>query len=58
MTEVRCPNCGRSILNPKENPHRPFCSERCRMIDLSRWLDGEYVISEPAPEGVVPADED
>jgi endogenous inhibitor of DNA gyrase (YacG/DUF329 family) len=28
------------------------------MIDLSRWLDGEYVISEPAPEGVVPADED
>jgi hypothetical protein len=31
-------------------PHRPFCSERCRSIDLGSWLDGAYRISTPASE--------
>ena len=38
----------------KDNRWRPFCSERCRLVDLSHWLGGEYVIPgpDPAPEHV------
>ncbi len=37
----------------EDAPHRPFCSERCKMVDLGRWLDGTYKITEPAsPEGL------
>ena len=36
---------------PADPAWRPFCSERCRMADLGRWLGGEYrVPAEPAPE--------
>ncbi|MBM4359103.1 MAG: DNA gyrase inhibitor YacG [Deltaproteobacteria bacterium] len=41
MTSPRCPICQRSALEPSS---RPFCSERCRTIDLARWLDGAYRI--------------
>jgi endogenous inhibitor of DNA gyrase (YacG/DUF329 family) len=37
-----------------EWPHYPFCTRRCRLIDLGRWLDEEYGIA-PDPEGEVPA---
>jgi endogenous inhibitor of DNA gyrase (YacG/DUF329 family) len=44
---VRCPNCG-SRQPWVGNPHRPFCSLRCRLIDLGRWLDERYrVEAEP-----------
>jgi endogenous inhibitor of DNA gyrase (YacG/DUF329 family) len=36
----RCPVCGR----PAAAAHDPFCSERCRQIDLGRWLKGAYHI--------------
>lgn len=42
---LRCPQCGKVI--EERGPHFPFCSERCRLVDLSRWLDGEYRISRP-----------
>ena len=35
-----CPVCGR----PAAVAHRPFCSPRCRDVDLGRWLKGLYVI--------------
>jgi endogenous inhibitor of DNA gyrase (YacG/DUF329 family) len=36
--------------HPAAEPWRPFCSERCRLLDLARWLDGAYrVPAEPAP---------
>jgi endogenous inhibitor of DNA gyrase (YacG/DUF329 family) len=38
---VRCPTCA-SVTSWAENPHRPFCSSRCRLIDLGRWLDERY----------------
>ncbi|OLP55025.1 DNA gyrase inhibitor YacG [Rhizobium rhizosphaerae] len=44
-----CPECGR----PSERGHYPFCSDRCRNIDLNRWLSGSYAIpaaEEPDPE--------
>jgi uncharacterized protein len=45
MKTVRCPSC-RQIVMPKD-PEFPFCSERCRSIDLGRWASGEYRISSP-----------
>ncbi len=35
-----CPICGK----PAEVEHRPFCSARCRTIDLGKWLTGAYAI--------------
>jgi endogenous inhibitor of DNA gyrase (YacG/DUF329 family) len=37
----RCPRCGRDTQY-EDNPFRPFCSERCRLIDLGRWVSGTY----------------
>ena len=43
---VRCPICKKK--GPWfDGPYGPFCSERCKMIDLGRWLGEEYRISEP-----------
>ena len=43
---ARCPSCKKSVkTDPAERPSDfPFCSERCRLLDLSRWLKGEYKI--------------
>lgn len=35
-----CPECRK----PSQREHYPFCSERCRNLDLSRWLNGSYAI--------------
>ena len=34
---VACPNCGRAAKWTTRNPFRPFCSERCKLIDLGEW---------------------
>jgi endogenous inhibitor of DNA gyrase (YacG/DUF329 family) len=39
---VPCPIC--KTLSPPEAPTHPFCSERCRLIDLGQWLGGKYVV--------------
>ncbi len=39
----RCPNC--HIEVSRDNPFLPFCSKRCRLLDLGRWLDGNYQIA-------------
>ncbi len=36
----RCPNCGEECETSGTNPYRPFCSERCKLIDLGDWLVG------------------
>lgn len=44
MPVVKCPRCGRE----KEftgNEYRPFCSERCKLIDFGAWADEEYGIA-------------
>jgi endogenous inhibitor of DNA gyrase (YacG/DUF329 family) len=53
MFTLVCPTCQRSITcqAPSEAPYRPFCCERCRLVDLHKWLNGEYVISDPIPGG-------
>lgn len=48
--QVRCPTC-RKVGPWFEGPYGPFCSARCKWVDLGRWLDEDYRISEPlAPE--------
>lgn len=51
---VRCPQCGKSSEYSPRNTARPFCSERCRLIDLGEWAEGNYKVptepSEMSPE--------
>lgn len=42
---LRCPTCRTLVTAGDEN--FPFCSERCRLIDLGKWASGAYVISSP-----------
>ena len=42
---LRCPTC-RTIVMAGDQ-HFPFCSDRCRLIDLGKWANGGYVISTP-----------
>lgn len=46
---MKCPICKKEV--PFGAPEMPFCSERCRLIDLGRWADEQYRIpaAEPAP---------
>ncbi|MFI5457864.1 MAG: DNA gyrase inhibitor YacG [Isosphaerales bacterium] len=46
MIRGRCPTCSRSyeIAALDELRSFPFCSDRCRLIDLGRWIDGKYVV--------------
>jgi hypothetical protein len=41
----RCPTCRKIVL--AGDPDFPFCSDRCRIIDLGKWVSGGYVISTP-----------
>ena len=41
---VRCPQCGKIIKYDTNNPYRPFCSQRCRILDLGAWANEERVI--------------
>ncbi|MSQ94655.1 MAG: DNA gyrase inhibitor YacG [Gemmataceae bacterium] len=52
MNKVRCPICERAMdsQGPKEWPDWPFCSNRCKLVDLGRWLGGQYRIEVPAQE--------
>lgn len=45
LKALRCPTCS-AIVSPKE-PDFPFCSDRCRVIDLGKWASGDYRISSP-----------
>jgi endogenous inhibitor of DNA gyrase (YacG/DUF329 family) len=45
VRSLRCPTCRALVLAGSDN--FPFCSERCRLIDLGKWASGGYVISTP-----------
>jgi endogenous inhibitor of DNA gyrase (YacG/DUF329 family) len=46
--KLRCPICKKPVRS--SNPEFPFCSERCRTIDLGKWASGAYVISSPVTD--------
>jgi len=45
---MRCPICKKPVEEPRPGepvpPAFPFCSERCKLIDLGRWLEGKYQV--------------
>ncbi len=50
-----CPVCRKITRYHADNPCRPFCTERCRMIDLGQWFDEDYRV---AGEQAVPVSQD
>jgi len=44
---MKCPTCHRPV-QWEDNPHRPFCSERCKLLDFGAWANEEYAV--PAEE--------
>lgn len=55
---VNCPTCAAIVEWSPAQPWRPFCSERCRLIDLGNWLDESHRIpaeeAEPSSDGTGP----
>lgn len=49
-TTVPCPRCGRPAVYAATNDFRPFCSEKCRLLDLGAWLSEDYRIALKAGE--------
>jgi endogenous inhibitor of DNA gyrase (YacG/DUF329 family) len=39
---VACPTCGELCEYSPDNPYRPFCSKRCKLIDLGQWANETY----------------
>jgi endogenous inhibitor of DNA gyrase (YacG/DUF329 family) len=61
---MRCPSCKREF-DPAASAAKPFCSERCRLVDLGRWLGEGYSLPLPSQaddeeelEGRRPAESD
>jgi uncharacterized protein len=44
-TDTKCPICNASVALDSDT--FPFCSKRCKQIDLGKWLKGDYLISRP-----------
>ena len=45
VTTVKCPTCQTSVIWNEESKYRPFCSQRCRLIDLGEWAQGKYTVA-------------
>ncbi len=49
MLTVKCPRCG-TETEFDGNEFRPFCSERCKLLDFGAWADGEYALPTESAE--------
>jgi endogenous inhibitor of DNA gyrase (YacG/DUF329 family) len=49
MLMVKCPHCG-TETEYDGNEFRPFCSERCKLLDFGAWADGEYALESESAE--------
>lgn len=63
MKKIACPECGTLSVYSVNNPSRPFCSERCKMIDLGAWASEAYRLPEEtdhesAPKSIKPQNPD
>lgn len=52
----RCPRCGQPAALDPGNRYRPFCSERCKLLDFGAWISGQYSI--PASDEAADGDDD
>ncbi|MEO6811489.1 MAG: DNA gyrase inhibitor YacG [Isosphaeraceae bacterium] len=60
MIQGKCPICSKpfAIATLDDLPSFPFCSDRCKLIDLGRWIDGDYAIPvAPEEQEELPTDE-
>jgi endogenous inhibitor of DNA gyrase (YacG/DUF329 family) len=56
-TIVKCPTCRRPVTWSEDSPYRPFCSDRCRLIDLGAWLTEQHKLpDESTAAGEYPSD--
>lgn len=46
MTKVKCPTCDKDVVWSAASPFRPFCSERCKLIDLGDWAAEKHRIAD------------
>ena len=46
---VACPHCGGESVYAPSNPYRPFCSERCKNLDLGAWASESFRVESDAP---------
>jgi uncharacterized protein len=62
MAQVPCPTCKRPLPEDTVGPVFPFCSQRCKLVDLDGWLSERYVVSDALPfeegDNAVRGDED
>ncbi len=58
IPRVECPTCHRAVEWSDANPFRPFCSERCRLVDLGAWFSGARAIPDESAAGDGPPDDD
>jgi endogenous inhibitor of DNA gyrase (YacG/DUF329 family) len=49
-TMVKCPTCRRPVQWSSESLYRPFCSDRCRLVDLGAWLTEQHKIPDESPD--------
>ncbi|HEY4884400.1 MAG TPA: DNA gyrase inhibitor YacG [Myxococcales bacterium] len=54
----RCPSCRARVKPKEENEAFPFCSARCRAVDLARWFTGSYRVPGPPAEVPPPPERD
>jgi endogenous inhibitor of DNA gyrase (YacG/DUF329 family) len=52
---VRCPACGGDSVYAPSNPFRPFCSERCKNLDLGAWASESFRVASETPPDDAPA---
>lgn len=48
IVQLRCPICKKAVKSTDSD--FPFCSDRCRLIDLGKWASGDYRISSPVTD--------
>jgi uncharacterized protein len=48
IVKLRCPICKKPVKSTDSD--FPFCSDRCRLIDLGKWSSGQYVVSSPVTD--------
>jgi len=49
LRKVACPGCGETTEYSTANPFRPFCSERCKLMDLGDWASEKFRIPDATP---------
>jgi len=49
VKDLKCPQCRKAVIW-HDNPHRPFCSDRSRLLDLGEWADESYRVKGPSEQ--------